>query len=253
MSLELSKRFGGAITLGCDRILSNPRILPNEALYFSHGRAAMIWLLHNAGKFDSAAVCAYTWPEIPNMMKRYNCEIGTYDFMQKDIVDLIKGLPGRCLVIVPVFYGYDPWIDYKSLALELGDKAFVLLDAAQTAFGFDDYSAPSGGAVLSCPHKATAINDGAVLVMDQITESESLEYKRLQAGNQFYLIKKEGRTLLDSGDEKKERKGIELVTQLEETWCSDPPQRMTNKSYRELLYIDADSHAVIRRQNYKYK
>ena len=252
MSKELSKRFGGSITLGCDQLLSVPKSSPSNALYFSHGRAAMIWLLLHAGKFDSAAVCAYTWPEIPNMMKRYNCEIGTFDFMQKDIVDLVNKLPGKCLAIVPVFYGYSPWIDYEALALELGDKAFVLLDAAQTAFGFEDYPLPYGGAVLSCPHKSTSLNDGAVLLMDKVSQSQSQEYKKLRFGDKFYLTKQEGRKLLASGDEKKEKKGIKLVTQLEETWNSDPPHRMTAKSYEELLYIDSDFHAFVRIRNYKY-
>ena len=85
MSESLFKRFGGTITPGCDQLLEEPRILPDNALCFSHGRAAMIWLLHNAGKFDSAAVCAYTWPEIPNMMRRYNCEVGFFDFEQEKV------------------------------------------------------------------------------------------------------------------------------------------------------------------------
>ena len=77
----------------------------------------MIWIMQNAGEFQSAAVCAYTWPEIPRMMQRYGLEVGFFDFMQNDIVDVIKKLPGRCYVVIPVFYGFQPWIDYQLLAL----------------------------------------------------------------------------------------------------------------------------------------
>jgi hypothetical protein len=252
MSESIFKRFGGTITPGCDQLLLEPRTLPDNALCFSHGRAAMIWIIHNAGKFDSAAVCAYTWPEIPNMMRRYNCEVGTFDFMQENILDLIQRLPGRCLVIIPIFYGFDPWIDYMSIAEKLEGKAFVLLDGAQTAFGYEDYPVPKFGAVLSCPHKATSINDGAILLMDEIEDFDKLNYKSLDTGDQFSLIKKNGRKLLASQNEKEELKGLELVVQLEETWPSDPPQRMTLKSYNELSYIDASSHYFARKQNYDY-
>ena len=252
MSESLFKRFGGTITPGCDQLLEEPRILPDNALCFSHGRAAMIWLLHNAGKFDSAAVCAYTWPEIPNMMRRYNCEVGFFDFLQEDIVGLINRLPGRCLVIIPIFYGFDPWIDYMAIADQFEGKAFVLLDGAQTAFGYEDYPVPKFGALLSCPHKATSINDGAVLLMNQIKALDKLNYESLNTGDQFSTIKQKGRRLLASQNEKKELKGLELVVQLEETWPSDPPQRMTVKSYDELIYIDSSSHSFKRRQNYDH-
>ena len=138
MNALLSKKFGGTITLGCDPVLPSPRSLPSDALFFSHGRAAMIWIMRNAGEFQSAAVCAYTWPEIPRMMKRYNCEVGFFDFMQNDIVDVVNELPGRCYVIVPVFYGFlKTSIDYpedykfmKRVFSELydSDNLFSLLD-----------------------------------------------------------------------------------------------------------------------------
>ena len=191
----LAKRFGGTITLGSDPVLPSQRSFPSDFMFFSHGRSAMNWIMHNAGKFQSAAVCAYTWPEIPRMMERHNCVVGYFDFMQKEILGLIESLPGRCYIVVPVFYGFQPWIDYQSLARELGDKAFVLLDAAQTAFGFENYSPPVGGAVMSCPHKATSLNDGAVLVMHQINEKELIEQQGLKPAREFHFIKKQSRKL----------------------------------------------------------
>ena len=251
MSNVLVKRFGGTITMGCDPLLRNPRELPENLLFFSHGRAAMIWLIQNLGPFQSAVVCAYTWPEIPRLVGRYGLKVGFFDFGQEDLEELVKSLPGRCLVIVPVFYGFKPWIEYQSLAKKIGDKAVVLLDAAQTAFGFEDYSVPHGGAVMSCPHKATALNDGAVLAVDRLSPELKQKQEKLIPAEEFHMTKKQGRLLLDTGDEEKEQEGLRLIAGLEEPWRSDPPQRMTDQSKKELACLDAQAHARIRIENYQ--
>jgi hypothetical protein len=248
----MTKRFGGTITMGCDPRSRKSRFLADELLYFSHGRAAMIWLIQQMGVFKSAEVCAYTWPDIPRMLRRYGLELGFFDFGQENMDGLIASLPGRCLVIVPVFYGFQPWIDYQALAKKFSGKAFVLLDAAQTAFCFEDYPVPSGGMVLSCPHKATALNDGALLAFGELSEELKRRQQALAPAEEFRRVKEQGRLLLSTGDEQKEQEGLQLVAKLEETWVSDPPQRMTNQSKSELSYLDARAHAYIRRSNYQY-
>lgn len=210
----------------------------------------MIWLLlQQPGGFQSAAVCAYTWPEIPRMLRRHGCEIGFFDFGQKDVLNLVTRLPGTCLVVVPVFYGFPPWIDHVALGHALGNRAFVLLDAAQTAFGFEQFAPAPGGAVMSCPHKATAVNDGAVLVVDRITPAQVQEQRQLQPGEEFHRLKKRARMLLSSGNEQGEAEGLETVRRLEEAWCSDPPERMTDESLETLMWLDPNAHADIRRKN----
>jgi len=251
MNLALSHRFGGTITLGCDPLLEQPVALNEDFLYFSHGRAAMIWLLQNRGPFASAAVCAYTWPEIPRMLERYEVKLDFFDFGQKDIVDLVHNLPGYTLVVLPFFYGFESWIDPYTLAEQLDDKACVFVDAAQTAFGYLDYQPPVGGAVMSCPHKATALNDGSVLSLDRITEKEKEAVQKLDEATSFYQIKKNARELLGSADLRKENRGLIEVTKLEERWPSDPPQRMTRMSRKDLTFVDPTAHARMRRENYE--
>jgi len=250
MSNSVAKRFGGTITMGCDPLLAQPRMFADNLLYFSHGRSAMIWLIQNAGPFASAAICAYTWPEIPRMAGRYGLKVGFFDFGQENIDGVIESLPGKCLVIVPVFYGFKPWIDYQAVAKKYQGKAVVLLDAAQTAFGFEDYPLPQGGAVLSCPHKATALNDGAVLAVDGLSVEVKCRQQALMPAEEFRRIKAEGRRLLASGDDQIEQEGLKLIVQLEETWVSDPPQRMSDLSQQELALLDPLAHARIRRENY---
>tara|TARA_B100001123_G_scaffold438229_1_gene572672 strand:+ start:4343 stop:5371 length:1029 start_codon:yes stop_codon:yes gene_type:complete len=245
------KRYGGTITMDCDPLLKTPRSFLKNHLFFSHGRSAMIWLLHNYGPFSSAAVCAYTWPEIPTMMERYNLKIGLFDFGQKEILNVIKSLPRPRLIIVPVFYGFKPWIDYLTLNNEIENNDFILVDAAQTAFGFENYELPNSGAVMSCPHKATALNDGSVLALDDISNEKLLLQKKLESAEAFSSIRKASRLLLNTNDPYKEKIGISLVEKLEEKWPSDPPQKITNKSLIELSLLDKIEHERIRRENYK--
>ena len=237
--------------MGCDPKLEHRRVFADNLLFFSHGRAAMIWLITQLGPFQSAAVCAYTWPEIPRMLKRYGLEVGFFDMGQENIDGLVSSLPGRCLVIVPVFYGFKPWIDYQAVAKRLSAKAFVLLDAAQSAFGFEDYPVAPNVMVLSCPHKATALNDGAMLAFEQLSGQLRRQQEALEPADEFRRVKEQGRLLLASSDDHQEQEGLRQVAKLEETWISDPPQRMTDQSKNELAYLDAAAHKRIRRANYQ--
>ena len=248
---KILKRYGGTITNGCDPLLKTPRSFLKNHLFFSHGRSAMIWLLHNYGPFSSAAICAYTWPEIPAMMERYNLKIGLFDFGQKDILNLVKSLPSPCLIIVPVFYGFNSWIDYLNLDNEIENNNFILVDAAQTAFGFENYKLPKSGAVMSCPHKATALNEGCVLAVNNVSDEKLLSQKKLEPAEAFSSIRKASRLLLDSNDTVKEQIGLSLVEKLEETWPSDPPQQITKNSLSQLSLLDKLEHEKIRKDNYK--
>ena len=141
-------RFGGELPLGCDRLLRRPQRLPGVALLF-HGRAALVWLLKARGPFRSAAVCAYTCPTVPRLFASLGLRLGFFDHDDPDPTKVVETLPGRCLVLLPAPFGMEPWCSAAGLAGILGDKAMVVIDAAQTAFGHLDFAPPPGGAVLS--------------------------------------------------------------------------------------------------------
>jgi len=48
-----TRRFGGTIPCGADPMLDQPAALPDgNCLFFSHGRAALRWLVASRGPFE---------------------------------------------------------------------------------------------------------------------------------------------------------------------------------------------------------
>ena len=244
---KIIKKYGGMIPLHTDNLLKK-KVSYKNSLFFSHGRSAMIWLVNNYS-FDCALMCSYTWPAIPKLMKDLKLKIYFFDMYQKGVEKILKKLTGNILLIVPVFYGFKPWINYLKIS-EKYKNVFVLLDGAQTAFGHKDYKVPINGAVLSCPHKSTSINDGAILKLHKINKDLYNNYKKIKPDYRFSKIKKKTRILLNSMNQKKELLGIKYSKKLEESWKSAPPKKITQASFSEFSRINYYLHKKKRLQNF---
>ena len=80
----VTRRFGGTIPCGVDPILDRPAAFPDRnCLFFSHGRAALRWLVATRGPFEGALVCAYTWPTVPELLESLGLEIRLYDIIDR--------------------------------------------------------------------------------------------------------------------------------------------------------------------------
>ena len=130
-------------------------------------------------------MCAYTWPAIPNLMKKLDLKIDFYDLFEKNIEKRLNKMEGKVLLIVSVFYGFKPWLDLIKLSKKFNKKIYILIDSAQTAYGHLEYSVPKNGAILSCPHKSLSTNDGAVLAISELSKNLLLSYKSLKE-KKFY-------------------------------------------------------------------
>ena len=247
MNKKKIEKYGGMIPLHADNLLKK-KIYYKNSLFFSHGRSAMIWLINNK-TFDCALMCSYTWPAIPKLMKDLKLKIYFFDMYQKAIEKILKKITGNILLIVPVFYGFQPWINYLKIS-EKYKNVFVLLDAAQTAFGHKDYKVPLNGAILSCPHKSTSINDGAILKLYKINKDLYNNYIKIKPDYRFSKIKKKTRILLNSMNKKKELLGIKYSKKLEESWKSAPPKKITPTSFNEFSRINYYLHKKKRLQNF---
>ena len=161
-------KFGGMIAENYDNKLFKKKKLSKNELAFSHGRSAMIWLVRN-NNYKNCLICNYTWPAIPDLMKKLKLNVSFYDLFQKSLDEEINMLNGKTLIIMPIFYGFKPWIDYKKLANKFNDKVYILIDGAQTAYAHNQYTLPVNGAILSCPHKSVGVNDGAILKLSNLT------------------------------------------------------------------------------------
>lgn len=250
MDISHSK-FGGLISEGYDHLAKKKQKLSKNDLSFSHGRSAMIWLIKNY-KFDSALLCNYTWPAIPDLLKKLNLKVYFYDLFQKNLEREIKNTKGRLLIIISVFYGFKPWIDYKKIQKKFNNKVFILIDGAQTAYAHLDYSMPSEGAILSCPHKSLGVNDGAILRVSKINISKKKNYASLKHEKKFNIYKKLSREFTNSGNLKKEKKGLKISKKLEEKWKSMPEKKMSESSLKKFLKIDSKKHKQIRLKNFWY-
>ena len=246
----LKQKFGGMISGDYDHKLKKNTRLKKNHLFFSHGRSAMIWLVQNL-KFDSCLMCAYTWPAIPNLMKKLDLKIDFYDLFEKNIEKRLNKMEGKVLLIVSVFYGFKPWLDLIKLSKKFNKKIYILIDSAQTAYGHLEYSVPKNGAILSCPHKSLSTNDGAVLAISKLSKNLLLSYKSLKREKNFTIIKNKSRKFLNSNKLNLENKGIQLSKKLEESWQSFPPRKISNKSYKNFLKIDPIEHKSRRIKNYK--
>ena len=234
-------KFGGMIAENFDKKLSKKKLLNNNELSFSHGRSAMIWLVRN-NKFDNCLLCNYTWPAIPDLMKKLKLKVDFYDLFEKSIFKKLTQKKGKTLLIIPIFYGFKPWIDYLNLEKKLGNDVHILLDGAQTAFAYNQYKLPKNGSILSCPHKSLGVNDGAILKINHLSSIQQKNYSLLKRENKFSHIKKISRQLINSGDKKLEKKGLKISLKLEEKWLSIPEKKISIKSLNNLTTIDQQFH-----------
>jgi hypothetical protein len=241
-------RFGGELPLGCDPLLPAPRALPDDVLLFSHGRAALNWLIARRGPFASAAISAYTCPSVPRCLEAAGLRLGLFDHAELDPLPVIRALPSPCLVLVPASFGLSPWLDAAALAAALGADACVVIDAAQAAFGFEDFAAPPGGAVLACPRKTLALGDGAVLRVDALRSGERESVGELPAADVAAQKKQAARSLFAGGDPAREAEALALAQQAEAALPATP-HRISAASRDHLLRVDPAAHATRRRAN----
>ncbi len=244
------RRFGGELPLGCDPRLSWPCLEPETALGFSHGRAALDWLIGRRGPFAAALVCAYTCPTVPRFLESRALAIGRFDVAAplEALTEAAAALPGRVLVLVPALFGFDPWLDATALAESLGPRALVVIDAAQTAFGHRRYRPPPGGAVLACPRKTTAAADGAWLALDGVTEADRRTVDGLPEATRAAGAKQAARALLAARDPALEARALALVQEAEAGW-PDQPCRIGGDSRTLLATLDARAHETRRLAN----
>lgn len=245
------RRFGGEIPFGADPELKdgNRRTLPHNVFAFSHGRAALAWLIARRGPFASALVCAYTCPELPRFLSALGLTLGFYEWGAEGVADTVRALPSPCLVVLHAPFGCQPRQEATSLATTLGSKALVVVDAAQTAFGVLDFACPPDGAVLCCPRKATALADGALLALDHCTAADALSVAALPEAALAAAQKSEARRTFALRDEAKEAEALRLAVRSEENlpWL---PHRMTDASLAQWLALDAAEHRHRRTRNF---
>lgn len=239
---ERYRRFGGELPLGCDR-LGPERPEAADVLGFSHGRAALGWLVATRGPFAAALISAYTCPSVPACLRGLGLRVACFDVgAPAGMLEAMVGRqPGRCLVLVPALLGFDPWLDAHALAGSLGDRAVVVVDAAQTAFGHRRYRPPPGGAVLSCPRKLTALADGACLRLDGAGAVEQARVAALPVALAPAAAKYGARALFARRDPGFEPAALALAAAAEAGWPATP-HRMTGRAWRQLSRIDAAAH-----------
>jgi len=241
-------RLGGELPLFADRLGHRRAWAPNW-LGFSHGRAALAWLIERR-KPKTALICAYTCPTVPAFLRRAEVAPFLFDVgaSVQDIVALAANLPAPRLVVLPALFGNPPWLDAKSVAEILGHAAIVVIDAAQTAFGHRDFRPPPGGATLSCPRKTTALADGAILALGRGVPVRSVA--RLPAAHEAAAWKYAARALWATAKPDFELQALEFNRIGEAAW-PDQPLRMTEASRALIEHIDADWHRATRRRNAK--
>jgi hypothetical protein len=241
------ERFGGELPLGCDPV-GPPTPLPDNVYAFSHGRAALAWLAAARGPYDSAAICAYTCPTVPEHFARLGLARGFFDYGASDVAETVQALPGRCLVLVPAPFGLAPWLDAAALAQRLGERATVVIDAAQSAFGALDLPVPPGGAVLSCPRKAMAVGDGALLAVERGDQRERAAIATLESAEGPAKAKQAARALFAMGEIEREPEALALARLGENSFPSEP-RRMSEASRDIVGRADRVAHRARRCAN----
>lgn len=240
-------RFGGELPAGCDP-QAPPGAEPTDCLFFSHGRAALAWLLERRGPFASAVVGAYTCPVVPRQLAAHGLPLAAVDADAGTdaYADAARSLPAPVLVVVPALLGFLPGVDVAALAASLNGHGMVMVDGAQTAFGHLDLPLPPGGAVLSAPRKTLALGDGAVLRLDGSTADDRAHVAGLPELTALSADKMRMRRLLaECGDE---GEALSLSRTTEAAW-PDTPHRMTTIARAALAAADPAAHAQRRRDN----
>jgi hypothetical protein len=235
------------MALFADRFLNKRTWAPNW-LAFSHGRAALAWLIKRK-KLRSALLCAYTCPSLPAFLRHIGVDAHFFDAGAgpDEIAAQAGTLPRPCLVLVPALFGSPPWCDAAKLAKALGRSAIVVIDAAQTAFGHCDFAPPPGGATLSCPRKTTALADGAVLALGRGLASER-SVDQLPIAAEASAWKHAARALWATRRPDLELQAVDFNRRSEEAW-PNAPHRMSDESRLLLERMDAAWHRSARRRN----
>lgn len=243
------RRLGGEFPAFSDR-LGRAQQWQSNWLAFSHGRAALAWLLDRRPA-KSALVCAYTCPTVPAFLRRRGLALEFFDVgaSERQLTEIAAKLPSPCLVLVPALFGMPPWLDAHRLQAALAATAMVVIDAAQNAFAHVDFVPPKGGAVLSCPRKCTEIADGAVLALAKGL-GIGTDVARLPTAKFPAAMKAAARAIWATGDPKLEHSALKYNRLSEESW-PDMPHRMSDVSRALLLVLDRSWHAERRRRNYR--
>jgi dTDP-4-amino-4,6-dideoxygalactose transaminase len=167
---------------------------------------------------------------------------------EAEIVAAARALPTPVLVLVPALFGAAPWLDANLLALALDRHAFVVVDAAQTAFGALDVSCPVGGGVLSCPRKSLAISDGALLRLATTSAVEHDSVLALPEASEAARLKTQARHLFASGREEDEDAAV-CANVAAELALPAEPHRMSVPALAQLRTIDRRRHVSRRIAN----
>lgn len=238
-------RLGGEIPAFGDRI-GAPQAWPPNWLAFSHGRAALAWLLDRR-PVQSAVYCGYTCATIEEFFRLRKLPAAAFDIgaTPAEIAAVAAALPKPRLVLVPILFGAPAWfkIDALKAALDPGDV--IVLDAAQTAFGHRDLVVPTGGAVLSCPRKATALADGAVLAVEP---GLATDIDALPTADYAAAMKLAARALWATERPELERQAVEFNGLSETSW-PDRICRISDASRAALERLDAAWHRETRCRN----
>lgn len=245
----MTERFGGELPQGVDPLAAEAAASPSEVLTFSHGRAALGWFLDHHPEIRWVLHCAYTCPTVPKFFESRGCACRRFDIgaREDEILDAVTAEGSGGLVLLPALFGRDPWLDGAALARRCAVP--VIIDAAQTAFGHEDYAVPHGGAVLSCPRKACALGSGAMLRLGHVvTETERASHAALPRHCAAARDKRRARELFRSSDADAEAKGVALIARSEDGW-PDTPYGMDDGDLSLFLRIDADVHRERRRAN----
>jgi hypothetical protein len=243
-------RLGGELPAGADGAPGPTWTLPSDVLAFSHGRAAIAWLHGARGPFRSALHAAYTCPSVPDFLDRLGVARDAFDVgaTEAEVIAAARALPAPVLVLVPALFGAAPWLDAAALARALGPHGFVLVDAAQTAFGALDIAVPPGGAVLSCPRKALAIPDGALLRLGNVSETERASALGLPEAEEASRLKERARTLFATGRIEDEGEALS-ANKAAEAALPHSPHRMSAAAIACMQRIDRMLHEARRRAN----
>lgn len=243
-------RLGGELPAGVDGTSAATWALPPDVLAFSHGRAALSWLHLARGPFRSALHAAYTCPSVPDLLDDLGLARDAFDVgsIEAEVIAGARALPAPVLVLVPALFGAAPWLDPIKLTRALGSHAFVLVDAAQTAFGAIDIAIPPGGAVLSCPRKALAIPDGALLRLGNVTNTERMSISELPEATDAVRLKDRARALFATGLIEDEAEALAAARRAEKA-LSHAPHRMSTTSAGAMQRIDPCHHRARRRAN----
>lgn len=244
------RRIGGEIPAFTSRL--GPRQTWRSTwLPFSHGRAALAWLIERHAT-RSAVICAYTCPTVPAFLKARGLAVQSFDVGASvtDILDLAKELPKPLMAILPALFGTPPWLDPKAIQGALASVALVVIDAAQTAFGHVDFMLPKGGAVLSCPRKTTELADGAVLAVSSAALGTVVDVQHLPIATMAAATKAAARALWATAEVDLEEQAVLYHRRSENSWPNSP-HRMTDQSFALLECLDRSWHSITRRRNRK--